>query len=186
MFYNSLLYSPDIHSTKKKKQNILRHVAYCDFMSFGKHTSFTSHGAVGKHTKKKRYHVCNGNRYKNSELTIIEQSLMHYTTCIYIYHSWASWNAFNFLFSRKLMVDWTNCIRELIFNGLFLCVQNSKIYRNVVISMSPCYQMLKFKVLLKSEKDALEHFKSKFNEALSNSWKTSLNWASHNLAKNNT
>ncbi|XP_044753388.1 phosphatidylinositol 4,5-bisphosphate 3-kinase catalytic subunit delta isoform isoform X2 [Coccinella septempunctata] len=41
-------------------------------------------------------------------------------------------------------------------------------------------------VLLKSEKDALEHFKSKFNEALSNSWKTSLNWASHNLAKNNT
>ncbi|KAL3270242.1 hypothetical protein HHI36_009298 [Cryptolaemus montrouzieri] len=41
-------------------------------------------------------------------------------------------------------------------------------------------------VLLKTEKDALEHFKSKFNEALSNSWKTSLNWASHNLAKNNT
>lgn len=41
-------------------------------------------------------------------------------------------------------------------------------------------------VLLKSEKDALEHFKSKFNEALSNSWKTSLNWASHNFAKNNT
>ncbi|KAK9873151.1 hypothetical protein WA026_021384 [Henosepilachna vigintioctopunctata] len=41
-------------------------------------------------------------------------------------------------------------------------------------------------VLLKTEEDALEHFKSKFNEALSNSWKTSLNWASHNLAKNNT
>ncbi|KAJ3643840.1 hypothetical protein Zmor_026526 [Zophobas morio] len=40
-------------------------------------------------------------------------------------------------------------------------------------------------VLSKSEEDALNHFRSKFDEALSNSWKTSLNWASHNLAKNN-
>lgn len=36
-----------------------------------------------------------------------------------------------------------------------------------------------------SEDEALTHFRSKFDEALSNSWKTSLNWASHNLAKNN-
>ncbi|KAJ9596012.1 hypothetical protein L9F63_012745, partial [Diploptera punctata] len=36
-----------------------------------------------------------------------------------------------------------------------------------------------------SEQDALTHFRSKFEEALSNSWKTSLNWASHNMAKNN-
>lgn len=35
------------------------------------------------------------------------------------------------------------------------------------------------------EQDALSHFRSKFDEALSNSWKTSLNWASHNMAKNN-
>ncbi|XP_014289821.1 phosphatidylinositol 4,5-bisphosphate 3-kinase catalytic subunit delta isoform [Halyomorpha halys] len=35
------------------------------------------------------------------------------------------------------------------------------------------------------EADASAHFMSKFDEALSNSWKTSLNWASHNLAKNN-
>lgn len=40
-------------------------------------------------------------------------------------------------------------------------------------------------VLSKSEEDALAHFRSKFDEALCNSWKTSLNWASHNLAKNN-
>lgn len=35
------------------------------------------------------------------------------------------------------------------------------------------------------EHEALQHFRSKFYEALANSWKTSLNWASHNLAKNN-
>ncbi|KAK9501564.1 hypothetical protein O3M35_012267 [Rhynocoris fuscipes] len=40
-------------------------------------------------------------------------------------------------------------------------------------------------VLDLSEDDALGHFQSKFDEALGNSWKTSLNWASHNMAKNN-
>ncbi|KAG8234414.1 hypothetical protein J437_LFUL015524 [Ladona fulva] len=40
-------------------------------------------------------------------------------------------------------------------------------------------------VLDLSHEDALTHFRSKFDEALCNSWKTSLNWASHNLAKNN-
>ncbi|XP_018318828.1 phosphatidylinositol 4,5-bisphosphate 3-kinase catalytic subunit delta isoform [Agrilus planipennis] len=40
-------------------------------------------------------------------------------------------------------------------------------------------------VLSKSDEEALAHFKSKFDEALSNSWKTSVNWATHNLAKNN-
>lgn len=40
-------------------------------------------------------------------------------------------------------------------------------------------------VLDLSENEALLHFRSKFCEALANSWKTSLNWASHNLAKNN-
>ncbi|KDR21011.1 phosphatidylinositol 4,5-bisphosphate 3-kinase catalytic subunit delta isoform [Zootermopsis nevadensis] len=40
-------------------------------------------------------------------------------------------------------------------------------------------------VMEKSEQDALTHFRSKFDEALCNSWKTSLNWASHNMAKNN-
>lgn len=40
-------------------------------------------------------------------------------------------------------------------------------------------------VLEMSEQEALAHFRAKFYEALANSWKTSLNWASHNLAKNN-
>ncbi|XP_008468953.2 phosphatidylinositol 4,5-bisphosphate 3-kinase catalytic subunit delta isoform-like [Diaphorina citri] len=40
-------------------------------------------------------------------------------------------------------------------------------------------------VLDLTEEDAIKHFRSKFGEALANSWKTSLNWASHNLAKNN-
>ncbi|PSN34153.1 hypothetical protein C0J52_10044 [Blattella germanica] len=40
-------------------------------------------------------------------------------------------------------------------------------------------------VMEMSEQDALTHFRSKFEEALCNSWKTSLNWASHNMAKNN-
>lgn len=36
-----------------------------------------------------------------------------------------------------------------------------------------------------SEEEAREHFRGKFSEALANSWKTSLNWASHNFSKNN-
>ncbi|XP_075148602.1 phosphatidylinositol 3-kinase 92E [Haematobia irritans] len=40
-------------------------------------------------------------------------------------------------------------------------------------------------VLDYSTEKALEHFRSKFSEALANSWKTSLNWASHNFSKNN-
>lgn len=40
-------------------------------------------------------------------------------------------------------------------------------------------------VLELPEEEAREHFKSKFSEALANSWKTSLNWASHNFSKNN-
>uniref|UniRef100_A0A182MDL8 phosphatidylinositol 3-kinase n=1 Tax=Anopheles culicifacies TaxID=139723 RepID=A0A182MDL8_9DIPT len=40
-------------------------------------------------------------------------------------------------------------------------------------------------VLDKTEADARAHFKQKFSEALANSWKTSLNWASHNFSKNN-
>lgn len=40
-------------------------------------------------------------------------------------------------------------------------------------------------VLNKTDQEALAHFRAKFDEALANSWKTSLNWASHNVAKNN-
>ncbi|CAD6992165.1 phosphatidylinositol 4,5-bisphosphate 3-kinase catalytic subunit delta isoform [Ceratitis capitata] len=40
-------------------------------------------------------------------------------------------------------------------------------------------------VLDYTEDKAREHFRSKFSEALVNSWKTSLNWASHNFSKNN-
>lgn len=40
-------------------------------------------------------------------------------------------------------------------------------------------------VLDMTEEEALRHFRSKFDEALQNSWKTSLNWASHNFSKNN-
>ncbi|KAH8241324.1 hypothetical protein KR032_008131 [Drosophila birchii] len=40
-------------------------------------------------------------------------------------------------------------------------------------------------VLDYSEEKAREHFRAKFSEALANSWKTSLNWASHNFSKNN-
>lgn len=40
-------------------------------------------------------------------------------------------------------------------------------------------------VLELTNEKAREHFRSKFSEALANSWKTSLNWASHNFSKNN-
>uniref|UniRef100_A0ABD2XJG3 phosphatidylinositol 3-kinase n=1 Tax=Trichogramma kaykai TaxID=54128 RepID=A0ABD2XJG3_9HYME len=36
-----------------------------------------------------------------------------------------------------------------------------------------------------NEAEALKIFRAKFDEALCNSWKTSLNWASHNMAKSN-
>ena len=40
-------------------------------------------------------------------------------------------------------------------------------------------------VLDMSEQEALKHFRLKFDEALKNSWKTSINWMMHNLAKDN-
>ncbi|RWS31204.1 phosphatidylinositol 4:5-bisphosphate 3-kinase catalytic subunit beta isoform-like isoform X1 [Leptotrombidium deliense] len=40
-------------------------------------------------------------------------------------------------------------------------------------------------VLNLTEKDALQHFRSKFNEAFEKSWKTSFNWLAHNIAKGN-
>lgn len=49
-----------------------------------------------------------------------------------------------------------------------------------VWSIGCCAQVLDI-----SEEEAREHFRSKFSEALANSWKTSLNWASHNFSKNN-
>lgn len=40
-------------------------------------------------------------------------------------------------------------------------------------------------VLGVSEADALQHFRAKFDEALRNSWTTSINWFAHNIAKDN-
>ncbi|KAL3181548.1 hypothetical protein MRX96_040708 [Rhipicephalus microplus] len=40
-------------------------------------------------------------------------------------------------------------------------------------------------VLDYSEGDALAHFRAKFEEALSNSWTTSINWFAHNISKDN-
>lgn len=40
-------------------------------------------------------------------------------------------------------------------------------------------------VLDYTEENARKHFQAKFSDALANSWKTSLNWASHNFSKNN-
>uniref|UniRef100_A0A0P4WF28 Phosphatidylinositol-4,5-bisphosphate 3-kinase n=2 Tax=Scylla olivacea TaxID=85551 RepID=A0A0P4WF28_SCYOL len=37
-----------------------------------------------------------------------------------------------------------------------------------------------------SEDEARDHFRSKFDEALANAWKTSVNWAFHSMAKKNT
>lgn len=33
-----------------------------------------------------------------------------------------------------------------------------------------------------SEEEALENFRGKFNDALKNSWKTSVNWMMHHIA----
>lgn len=40
-------------------------------------------------------------------------------------------------------------------------------------------------VLDYSEADALAHFRAKFEEALNNSWTTSINWFAHNISKDN-
>ncbi|XP_076360353.1 phosphatidylinositol 4,5-bisphosphate 3-kinase catalytic subunit beta isoform-like isoform X1 [Tachypleus tridentatus] len=47
------------------------------------------------------------------------------------------------------------------------------------------YYLRETLVLDMTESEALQHFRSKFLEALQNSWKTSLNWLAHNLAKDN-
>ena len=36
-----------------------------------------------------------------------------------------------------------------------------------------------------SEENARAHFHSKLTEAVKNSWKTSINWSAHNIAKDN-
>ena len=36
-----------------------------------------------------------------------------------------------------------------------------------------------------TEEEALKQFRQKFKEALQQSWKTSLNWSIHNMAKDN-
>ncbi|CAG0901150.1 unnamed protein product, partial [Darwinula stevensoni] len=41
-------------------------------------------------------------------------------------------------------------------------------------------------VLHLSHQDALQHFRTKFSEALNNSWKVLVNWYTHNLAKSTT
>lgn len=66
-----------------------------------------------------------------------------------------------------------NYLRETLVRGLEF-MSKVQVFSNALLQ-----------VLSKSEEDALAHFRSKFNDALRNSWKTSLNWASHNLAKNN-
>lgn len=40
-------------------------------------------------------------------------------------------------------------------------------------------------VLDLTEEKAVEHFRAKFYEAVKNAWTTSLNWALHNIDKNN-
>lgn len=45
--------------------------------------------------------------------------------------------------------------------------------------------MVTFQVMDLSEEKALEHFRLKFIEAVKNSWKASVNWAIHNIDKNN-
>ncbi|KAE8741235.1 hypothetical protein FOCC_FOCC013221 [Frankliniella occidentalis] len=40
-------------------------------------------------------------------------------------------------------------------------------------------------VLNKTEQEAIAHFRAKFDEALALAWRTSLDWAAHNVAKNN-
>ncbi|XP_025017100.1 phosphatidylinositol 4,5-bisphosphate 3-kinase catalytic subunit delta isoform-like isoform X2 [Tetranychus urticae] len=40
-------------------------------------------------------------------------------------------------------------------------------------------------VLDLTQEEALAHFRSKFDEALKNSWKTNINWLAHNIAKDN-
>lgn len=60
------------------------------------------------------------------------------------------------------------------FNGV------SQVVRLIAYSIFRLMQVLDL-----SEKDARDHFRAKFSEALLNSWKTSLNWASHNFSRNN-
>lgn len=78
-------------------------------------------------------------------------------------------------------INWT--ARTIIGKGSKLLKRNFSMH-TISISLYVLYHNF-FKVLDYTEDKAREHFRSKFSEALVNSWKTSLNWASHNFSKNN-
>ena len=71
-----------------------------------------------------------------------------------------------------------NYLRETLVSLKILILLIKLLYLTIFL-------LLNFQVLDLSEDDALRHFRSKFEEALQNSWKTSLNWFSHNISRNN-
>lgn len=82
--------------------------------------------------------------------------------------------------------DLNRASRTIIREGLELLEGNFGELPTVCLIGSFSYIDFCFpQVLDLSEEEALKHFRSKFDEALQNSWKTSLNWASHNFSKNN-
>lgn len=70
-----------------------------------------------------------------------------------------------------------NYLRETLVSATIKTTKTSEL---LLLTRIPICQVLDL-----SEEEARDHFRSKFSEALLNSWKTSLNWASHNFSKNN-
>lgn len=65
---------------------------------------------------------------------------------------------------------------------LFACTSGTGLEMSSVKDLDYLRETL---VLHLSEPDALKHFRSKFDDSLKNSWKTSFNWLAHNIAKDN-
>lgn len=61
----------------------------------------------------------------------------------------------------------------------------TKSKQNIIYGFNSSFSSAFNQVLDLLEEEARDHFRAKFSEALLNSWKTSLNWASHNFSKNN-
>lgn len=81
------------------------------------------------------------------------------------------------MFNKKFIVA---CIGDIEMKILLVCVIYMAFFFCTTDSL-----LQETLCLDRDEDEALKHFKTSFNNALKNSWATSLNWAAHNIARNN-
>ena len=75
-------------------------------------------------------------------------------------------------------------LHQVVFLCEFLSWPNIYYVLEVLLCMFRLFVLIfNLQKLDLNEAQAREHFRSKFDEALANAWKTSVNWAFHSMAK---